>query len=83
MKCDPALINRLKRANGQMKGVITMMESDKSCGDIVAQLKAVRTSIDKAIGLVTTQNLLQTMQHDLDVDLPEIKHAINLIIKGK
>ncbi len=83
MKCDKALINRLKRSQGQMNGVVTMMENDTACVNILIQLKAIRSSIDKTIALVTTQNLIQTIEADLDIKLDNIHEAVNLIVKGK
>ncbi|MGA0946739.1 MAG: metal-sensitive transcriptional regulator, partial [Candidatus Nanopelagicales bacterium] len=42
MEIDPAIsrdvLMRLKRARGQLDGVINMIEEDRSCGDIVTQL---------------------------------------------
>ncbi|WP_255549460.1 metal-sensitive transcriptional regulator [Corynebacterium sp. TAE3-ERU12] len=43
-----AIINRLKRANGQLQGVINMIEDDRECRDIVNQLAAVSKAIDRA-----------------------------------
>lgn len=83
MKCDNSLKNRIKRAQGQMQGVLTMMENDKACMDILTQLKAIRSSIDKSIGLLTTQNLIETIEHDLQIKLMNIDDAVDLIIKGK
>jgi CsoR family transcriptional regulator, copper-sensing transcriptional repressor len=83
MKCDNSLKNRIKRAQGQMQGVLSMMENDKACMDILTQLKAIRSSIDKSIGLLTTQNLIETIEHDLQIKLMNIDDAVDLIIKGK
>ncbi|MFZ2436151.1 MAG: metal-sensitive transcriptional regulator, partial [Trichococcus flocculiformis] len=35
------IINRMKRAEGQMRGILAMMESEKDCSDVVTQLSAV------------------------------------------
>lgn len=83
MKCDSKLINRLKRTQGQMQGVISMMEEEKTCVDILTQLKAVRSSIDKTIGILTTQNLIQTIEEDFNIKLTNIHDAVDLIVKGK
>jgi CsoR family transcriptional regulator, copper-sensing transcriptional repressor len=82
MQCDEALKNRIKRAQGQMHGILSMMESECACVDIVMQLKAVRSSIDKAIGILTTNNLIQTIEKNNDIKLDNIHEAINLIVKG-
>jgi DNA-binding FrmR family transcriptional regulator len=40
--------NRLKRARGQIDGVLAMIEADRSCNDIVTQLAAASSAIDRA-----------------------------------
>lgn len=82
MLCDNSLKNRLKRAQGQMSGVLKMMDNDSACVDILTQLKAIRSSIDKAIGILTTNNLIQMIEESNDVKLLNLDEAINLVIKG-
>ncbi len=41
-------INRLKRARGQLDGVIRMLESGRECEDVVTQLAAVSRALDRA-----------------------------------
>lgn len=82
MLCDATLKNRIKRTKGQMQGVLDMMDHNEDCEKIVTQLKAIRASIDKSIGILTTQNLLQIMNPSSDSHQKEIDEAINLIIKG-
>ncbi|MFE6866191.1 metal-sensitive transcriptional regulator [Kitasatospora sp. NPDC057692] len=43
----PAL-NRLRRAQGQLSGVIAMIESGRDCRDIVTQLAAASRALDRA-----------------------------------
>ena len=82
MKCDPSIKNRIKRAQGQMNGVLKMMDCDTACFDILTQLKAIRASIDTAIGILTTSNLIQMIEETNDVKLSNIDDAISLVIKG-
>ncbi|MEY2673307.1 MAG: hypothetical protein RL228_14 [Actinomycetota bacterium] len=42
------VIKRLKRAEGQIGGVIRMLEEGRDCADVVTQLAAVRKAMDKA-----------------------------------
>ena len=82
MKCDVSLTNRIKRAQGQMGGVLTMMDNHASCEDIVNQLKAIRSSVDKVIALLTTSNLVQQIEEENQIKLGNLNDAINLIIKN-
>ena len=43
-----AVLNRLRRAQGQLAGVITMLESGRECTDMVTQLAAVSRALDKS-----------------------------------
>lgn len=42
------VINRLRRAHGQLAGVISMVEQGRDCKDVVTQLAAVSRALDKA-----------------------------------
>lgn len=76
--------NRLKRSEGQIRGVLNMMEEEKDCKDVVTQLSAIRTSIDRAIGLIVAENLAQCLREESDEENSEsIQEAINLIVKTR
>jgi CsoR family transcriptional regulator, copper-sensing transcriptional repressor len=46
------LINRLRRLEGQVRGVQRMVEEDAWCPDVLNQVAAVRSALDKvALGL--------------------------------
>lgn len=42
------VLNRLRRAHGQLAGVIAMIEQGRECKDIVTQLAAVSRALDRA-----------------------------------
>ncbi|QBJ98613.1 hypothetical protein ERC79_08160 [Rhodococcus sp. ABRD24] len=42
------VLNRLRRAHGQLAGVIAMIESGRECKDVVTQLAAVSRALDRA-----------------------------------
>ena len=60
---DPTITNdillRLKRARGQLDGVITMIETGRSCTDVVTQLAAVSKALDRAGFKVVASGLQQ------------------------
>lgn len=43
-----AVLNRLRRAQGQLAGVIAMVEQGRDCKDVVTQLAAVSKALDRA-----------------------------------
>ena len=84
MKVDQKVINRAKRAEGQLAGVIRMMEDERECMDVVTQLSAVRSSIDRIIGIVVAENLYECINNpdeDSEVKQAKIEKAMQLIMK--
>ena len=53
------VVNRLKRARGQLTAVIDAMETDADCRDVIIQLAAVGKAIDRA-GFAVISSALQT-----------------------
>ena len=43
-----AVLSRLRRAQGQLAGVISMIEQGRDCKDVVTQLAAVSRALDRA-----------------------------------
>ncbi|GAB2909403.1 metal-sensitive transcriptional regulator [Streptomyces heilongjiangensis] len=43
-----AVLNRLRRAQGQITGVIRMIEEGRDCEDVVTQLAAASRALDRA-----------------------------------
>ena len=84
MRLGPKIINRAKRAEGQLSGVIRMMEDERECMDVVTQLSAVRSSIDRMIGIIVAENLMECINNpDEDAETQEqrIEQAMKLIMK--
>lgn len=42
------VLTRLRRAQGQLSGVIAMIEAGRDCRDVVTQLAAVSRALDRA-----------------------------------
>ncbi len=42
------ILQRLRRAEGQIGGIIRMIESGRDCNDVVTQLAAVSRALDRA-----------------------------------
>ena len=41
------LLNRLRRVEGQVRGIEKMVEDDRYCVDVVTQISAVQAALDK------------------------------------
>jgi DNA-binding FrmR family transcriptional regulator len=65
MELDPAdlgpAVNRIKRAQGQLAGVLRMIEEGRDCEDVVTQLAAVSRALDRAGFAIVATGLRQCL----------------------
>lgn len=80
------LKTRLRRIEGQVRGVLRMMEEGNSCKEVVAQLSAVRNASDKAIAQLVAENLQQCILAEQAAGNQDtgklVKEAIELLVKS-
>lgn len=62
------LLNRLKRAEGQLRGIQRMIAEGDSCLDIAGQMAAVRKALDSAYVRMTVCFMQQEMHARVGVD---------------
>ncbi|MEW2609926.1 metal-sensitive transcriptional regulator [Streptomyces sp. NPDC047880] len=55
------VVNRLRRAQGQIAGVIKMIEEGRDCEDVVTQLAAASKALDKAGFAIIATGLQQCL----------------------
>lgn len=56
-----AVVNRLRRAQGQLAGVIRMLEEERECPDVITQLAAVAKALDRAGFTLIAGNLQECL----------------------
>lgn len=69
-------INRLRRAEGQIAGVIRMLEQGRECKDVITQLAAVSRAVDKAGFTIVAGGLKQCLlagSDDADLDVAQLE----------
>jgi DNA-binding FrmR family transcriptional regulator len=62
------LLNRLKRAEGQLRGIQRMLEEGQECMDIATQMAAVRKALDSTYVRMTVCFMQQELQARLGLD---------------
>ncbi len=67
------VVNRLKRAQGQLAGVLRMLEEERDCADVVTQLAAVSRALDKAGFALIAAGLEQCIRAGDDGELDREK----------
>jgi len=60
------VLNRLRRAQGQLAGVIAMIEEGRDCRDVVTQLAAVSRALDRAGFKILASGMRQCLAGDGD-----------------
>ncbi|WP_153504521.1 metal-sensitive transcriptional regulator [Cumulibacter manganitolerans] len=55
------VINRLRRAQGQIGGVIRLIEEGRDCKDVVNQLAAVNRALDRAGFAIVSSGMRQCL----------------------
>ena len=58
----PKLLNRLRRIEGQVRGVARMLEEDRYCIDVLTQLQAIRAALTR----VETEMLKDHLDHCIE-----------------
>ena len=79
-------ITRLKRSEGQLRGIQKMIEEERDCVDILTQLTAVRSSVDRVIELIITENLTACINDPLEdprAQKERLEKAVQYLIKRK
>lgn len=60
------IANRLRRAQGQLGAVLAMVESDRDCRDIITQLSAVSSAVDRAGFAIIASAMKECLREDAD-----------------
>jgi len=86
MEYNDQIKNRVKRMEGQLRGILKMMEENKECKDVITQLSAVRTAVDRTMGVIVSSNLVECVLEaeksgEKTDDL--IKVAVSLLVKSR
>ncbi|XXM71330.1 metal-sensitive transcriptional regulator [Lysinibacillus sphaericus] len=86
MEYNSQVKNRIKRVEGQLRGILRMMEQGEDCKDVISQLSAAKTALDRSVGLIVSMNLIECVRDSQESgeNTDEIvKEAVNLLVKSK
>jgi CsoR family transcriptional regulator, copper-sensing transcriptional repressor len=68
----PEICSRLKKIEGQVRGLQNMIENERDCVDVIIQLAAVKAALESVAGLVLrnyTEICLRKEGRDIGADL--------------
>lgn len=86
MHYDDKVLTRMKKIEGQLRGVLRMMEEEQDCKAVITQLSAIRSAVDRTIGVVVTDNLVTCLSDDEASDENKsamVKQAVDLLVKSR
>jgi CsoR family transcriptional regulator, copper-sensing transcriptional repressor len=77
------LLNRLKKIEGQVKGIQRMVEEEKCCTDVMIQISAIRSAINKVGGMMIEKYITECMQQGIktSIEKGEIDESVNAVIE--
>lgn len=60
-----AILNRLKRIEGQVRGIQKMVDDDRYCIDVLVQIKAINNALNKVGFALSEHHLNHCVSHAL------------------
>ncbi|WP_077622972.1 metal-sensitive transcriptional regulator [Sediminibacillus massiliensis] len=86
MEYDVKVTNRIKRVEGQVRGLLKMMEDEKECRDVITQMSAVKSALDRTAALIVSMNLENCIREEQENGRNSeelIQEAVNLLVKSR
>lgn len=75
------ILNRLKKIEGQVKGVHKMVSEEKCCNDVMVQISAVRSAMNKVGGIMMDNYIKSCLKEAAEGEKADIDDLINNIVK--
>jgi CsoR family transcriptional regulator, copper-sensing transcriptional repressor len=77
------VINRLKRIEGQVRGLIDMVDSGRPCEDVAQQMSAARKAMDKAFYRMMACSVMEAVavSGNEDQTLREVERSTRILEK--
>ncbi|MER3437238.1 MAG: transcriptional regulator [Chloroflexota bacterium] len=78
------ILDRLKKIEGQARGIQRMVEEGRDCLDIMNQLAAVKAAVNGLSGHLLEAFALRCLRHPEDFDSPEeaIEQAVRALVRS-
>lgn len=78
------LIDRLRKVEGQARGVQKMIEDGRECMDVVTQLAAIKAAVNALSGELLEAYALRCLKHPGEFDTPEqaVEEAVRALVRA-
>ncbi|HOK62786.1 MAG TPA: metal-sensitive transcriptional regulator [Soehngenia sp.] len=81
MSDKDSVILRLRKVEGQIKGIQKMVEEGKYCGDILIQISAARSALNNVSGIILENYLKNCISQEQSTSPEEIEKLIDVMLK--
>ncbi|MGV0024660.1 metal-sensing transcriptional repressor [Phormidesmis priestleyi] len=76
------VVNRLSRIEGHIRGIKSMVQSDRPCPDVLVQVAAVRGALDRVARIILDEHLTQCVARaaeagNIQEEIEELKSALD------
>ncbi|KAM3091705.1 metal-sensing transcriptional repressor [Phormidesmis sp. 146-35] len=76
------VVNRLSRIEGHIRGIKSMVQSDRPCPDVLVQIAAVRGALDRVARIILDEHLTQCVARaaeagNIQEEIKELKAALD------
>jgi DNA-binding FrmR family transcriptional regulator len=77
-------VARLKRIEGQSKGIQKMIEEGRECADVMNQVAAVKAAVTALSGELLEAFALRCLRHPEEFQSPEaaVEQAVRALVRG-
>lgn len=77
-----AIINRLSRIEGHIRGIKTMVQENRDCPEVLTQIAAVRGALDRVARMILDEHLTECIARaaqvgNLEDEIEELKKALD------
>ncbi len=72
------VVNRLKKVNGQISGIIKLIEKEEDCDKVIIQFQAAKAALESAFSESLSENLEKCLKSK---DKKNVKKILSLISK--
>lgn len=77
-----AIVNRLSRVEGHIRGVKVMVQESRPCPDVLVQIAAVRGALDRVARMILDEHLTQCIaraaqEGSIEEEIAELKAALD------
>ena len=78
-----ALAKRLKRIEGQVRGLQRMIDEERYCIDVLTQIAAVNAALDSVALKVLEDHVAHCVRHGGDEKVAELVDAVARLVRSK